>query len=213
MNPNDPKTDRLVTQVSGGGWAPLDWSPDDKRILVMEGISVNESYLWLVDVASGQRTAVTPHKAAEPVAYGGARFSKDGKGVYYTTDQGSEFQRLVYMDLTSKQTRMLTQDIPWDVEQFELSFDGRKIALVANEDGLSTLHLLDAATGKPLNRTEIAARSDWRFALASEQSRPSILLLISAEPLRLLLGGCDHQQSGALDNQRNGRAYRCLRGR
>jgi dipeptidyl aminopeptidase/acylaminoacyl peptidase len=155
MNPNDPKSDRLVTQVSGGGWAPLDWSPDDKRILVMEGISVNESYLWLVDVATGEKTALTPRKAGEPVAYGGARFSKDGKGIYYTTDQGSEFQWLVYMDLASKQTRMLTQDIPWDVEQFELSWDGRKIALVANEDGLSTLHLLDAATGKPLTAPKL----------------------------------------------------------
>ena len=155
MNPTNPKTDRLVIQVSGGGWAPLDWSPDDKRILVMEGISVNESYLWMVDVATGQNSALTPRKPGEPVAYGSARFTKDGKGIYYTTDQGSEFQRLVHMDLASKQTRMLTQDIPWDVEQFELSWDGMKIALVANEDGLSTLHLLDAATGKPLTAPKL----------------------------------------------------------
>jgi dipeptidyl aminopeptidase/acylaminoacyl peptidase len=59
------------------------------------------------------------------------------------------------MDLASKQTRMLTQDIPWDVEQFEVSWDGMKIALVANEDGLSTLHLLDAATGKPLTAPKL----------------------------------------------------------
>jgi dipeptidyl aminopeptidase/acylaminoacyl peptidase len=150
MNPADPKTDRLVAQFSGGGWVPLDWSHDDKTILVMEGLSVNETYLWLVDVSTGQKTALTPRKTGEQVAYLSARFRKDGKGVYYTTDQGSEFQRLVYLEFASRQTRTLTQDIPWDVDEFALSWDGRKIALVANEDGLSTLHLLDAATGKPL---------------------------------------------------------------
>jgi len=150
MNPADPKTDHLVTEVSGGGWAPLDWSPDDKRILMMEGISVNETYLWLVDAATGQKTELTPRKADEQVAYGSARFNRDGRGIYYTTDQGSEFKRLVYMDIASRQTRVLTQAIPWDVDEFALSWDGKKIALVANEDGLSTLHLLDAAAGKPL---------------------------------------------------------------
>jgi hypothetical protein len=45
MNPADPKTDRLVAQLSGAGWEPQDWSPDDKHLLVIQYISVNESYL------------------------------------------------------------------------------------------------------------------------------------------------------------------------
>jgi WD40-like Beta Propeller Repeat len=45
MNPSDPKTDHMLTQLTGGGWEPQDWSPDDKKILLMEGISVNETYL------------------------------------------------------------------------------------------------------------------------------------------------------------------------
>src|SRR5271168_4885938 len=36
MNPADPKSDRLLTQLQGGGWQPLDWSPDDKKILLAE---------------------------------------------------------------------------------------------------------------------------------------------------------------------------------
>ena len=47
-NPADPNSDRLVAELSGGGWQPLDWSPDGRRILVVEGISVNE-YLPLAD--------------------------------------------------------------------------------------------------------------------------------------------------------------------
>jgi len=55
MNPSDPKTDHLLTQLAGGGWQPLDWSPDDKRILLEEELSINESYLWLVDTATARR--------------------------------------------------------------------------------------------------------------------------------------------------------------
>jgi Tol biopolymer transport system component len=34
MNPADPKSDHLLMKVEGGGWQPMDWSPDDKKILL-----------------------------------------------------------------------------------------------------------------------------------------------------------------------------------
>ena len=150
MNAADPKTDHLLTKLSGGGWQPQDWSPDDKQILLLEEISVNETYLWLVDTATGEKTPLTPRKTDEQVAYRTGRFSKDGKGVYLTTDKGSDFQRLVYLDLAGKQMKGLTADIRWDVDEFDLSHDGQRIAFVTNEEGLSALHLLDTATGQEL---------------------------------------------------------------
>ena len=150
INPLDTKSDRLLTKLSGGGWEPADWSPDDSKLLVVEGISVNETYLWLFDTATGEKTELTPRTATEKVAYANARFSKDGKGIYFTSDKDSEFQRLSYFDLSTKQTKVLTSGIPWDVDEFALSWDGRKIAFLTNEDGLSTLHLLDTASGKEL---------------------------------------------------------------
>ena len=57
QNPSDPKTDRRLAELSGGGWGPLDWSPDGRKILVAEGISINESYLWLFDAATGEKTS------------------------------------------------------------------------------------------------------------------------------------------------------------
>src|SRR6266568_792746 len=147
MNPSDPATDHLVVQLEGGGYAPADWSPDDRRILLHQGVSVNESYLWLVDVATGQKTLLTPQQGTDSVAYGGAQFSRDGKGIYVTTDRGSEFQRLAYLDLATGQYRVLTGAIPWDVDEFALSADGRWIAFVTNEEGIGILHVIDAATG------------------------------------------------------------------
>jgi Tol biopolymer transport system component len=91
MNPADPKSDHLLAKLEGGGWEALDWSPDDKRILLKEDISINESYLWLVDMSTGEKTAFTPRDAKEKVFYGEGEFSKDGKGIYVTTDRSRSF--------------------------------------------------------------------------------------------------------------------------
>src|SRR5437879_4735167 len=84
MDPADPATDRMVLQLEGGGYEPADWSTDDARLLLRQGVSVNETYLWLVDVAAGRKTLLTPREGGDSVAYGSAQFSRDGKGVYLT---------------------------------------------------------------------------------------------------------------------------------
>ena len=157
MNPADPKSDHLLLQLSGGGWQPRDWSPDDKKILLAEELSINESYLWLVDTATGEKTELTPRKTPEKVSYGEARFSRDGKGIYVTTDKDSEFHRLAYFDLSTKQLQYLTTNIPWDVEAFDLTRDGKLLAFVSNEDGLSILHVRDTASAKELPLPQIPA--------------------------------------------------------
>ena len=150
MNPADPKSDHLLTQFAGGGWRPEDWSPDDKKILLLEELSINESYLWLVDTATGEKSELTPRNAAEKVSYDEARFSKDGKGIYVTTDKDSEFHRLAYMDLATKQITYLTTSIHWDVQSFDLAHDGKLLAFVTDEEGLSVLHVRDTGSGKEL---------------------------------------------------------------
>jgi dipeptidyl aminopeptidase/acylaminoacyl peptidase len=144
MNPLDSRSDRIIAQLSGGRWSPLDWSPDDAQILALQYISINHSNLWLVDVASGTKTNLTPLEAQ--VSYGGGRFSVDGRGVYLTSDQDSEFRRLAYMDIGTRAVTTLTPDINWDVEQFQLSPDRRTLAFVTNEAGASKVYLLDTST-------------------------------------------------------------------
>ena len=157
IDPADPKSDRRLLQLEGGGWGALDWSPDDRKLLLGEFLSVNESYLWLADSATGEKTLLTPKGGAEKVSYSGASFSKDGRGLYATTDKDSEFQRLAYIDLSTRQHTYLTDHIKWDVDEFALSPDGRTIAFVTNEDGVGRLHLMDAKTGKERAAPELPA--------------------------------------------------------
>jgi dipeptidyl aminopeptidase/acylaminoacyl peptidase len=151
MNPELHQTNRLMVELSGGGWRPLDWSPDDKTILLLEEVSINESYLWLVDTTKKEKTALTPHKEGEKVSYRDAKFSVDGKGIYVTTDRDSEFSRLAYMELSGAQPKYLTSGIPWDVEEFAVTQDGTRIAFVTNEDGMSKLHAIDVKSGKEIS--------------------------------------------------------------
>jgi len=144
MNPADAKSDHLLTKLEGGGWQPLDWSPDDKKILLEEELSINESYWWFVDTMTGEKTSLTPRDTKEKISYGEAKFSKDGKGIYVATDKDSEFHRLAYVNLATKEHTYLTTEIPWDVEAFDLSHDGKRIVLNVNEAGLSVVYDLDA---------------------------------------------------------------------
>lgn len=146
MDPLNKATDKLLVENQGGGWSVVDWSPDDSTLLAVEEISVNESYIWLVDVASGKKTLLTP-KGADKIAYAPVGFSADGKGVYVTTDKDNEFQRLTYIDLATKQHRYLT-NYKWDIEAAYLSWNRRMVAFATNENGLNVLHVLDLASGK-----------------------------------------------------------------
>ncbi|HSH37584.1 MAG TPA: alpha/beta fold hydrolase [Chthoniobacterales bacterium] len=148
QNPVDPKSDRILAEVKGGGWQIADWSPDDKQILVFEYVSINESYLWLFDAQTGARKEITPRpgEGEEKVSYGQALFSVDGKGVFVTTDRDSEFQRLAYINLADGMHSYLVADAKWDTDEWDLSPDGKRIAYALNENGTSTLHMLELAT-------------------------------------------------------------------
>ena len=82
----------VIAGDSSGAWSVLDWSPDDTKLLVRKFISISESYLYVVDVNSGQKREVDP--SASKVGIAGAKFSRDGQGVYLISDREGEFATL-----------------------------------------------------------------------------------------------------------------------
>lgn len=146
MDPRRPASDRLVAELPGGGWSVLDWSPDDGQLLLGESLSVNSSRRWLVDVATGKRTRLDDDAGA-PVAWTGGSFTPDGAAIWTTCDRDSEFARLVKWTPAAGTIEPMTADIPWDVEHFDLSADGRSLCFVTNEAGVSRAWVLDTASG------------------------------------------------------------------
>jgi len=144
MDPLRPQDQQLVLQVSGGGWGVNDWSPDDKTFIVGEGLSVSESRLYLVDIATGTKSRISP-ETKEPAVFGGAVFSKDGKSIYLTTDLDHEFQYLAKMDLATRKITPITKSIPWDVSGYDLSPDGSRMLFETNEAGISRVYMLNTS--------------------------------------------------------------------
>jgi len=138
-----------------GSWAALDFSPDNKTLLVQKSISINESELYLLELDS--KTLTRFHDTEQPVAFGSAKFAKDGKGIYFISDEGSEFMRLHYQSLSSWKARVMTAELPWNVEEFALSRGGSRLAYVSNEDGLAVLTVLNLTTGSKIATPKLPA--------------------------------------------------------
>lgn len=148
VDPKNAQSTRMIAQLTGGGWYASDWAPDDKTILVEEEVSVAQAYLWLLNVSTGEKRLLTPDRTKEQASYHGGQFSADGKTVYTTTDRDGEFNRLTAIDVETGKHSYLTSHINWDVDDYELSYDGKHLAFTTNEDGMSVLHIMDTATGK-----------------------------------------------------------------
>jgi acetyl esterase/lipase len=139
--PGDPHFVRMFKEVSGE-WTVADWSPDETRVAAVEYISINESYIHIIDIGSGNTETVTLRRAApsaEPVSAFRPKWARDGASLYYLTDKGGEFRRLVRQDLASGTTENLTDNLSWDVDEFDLSDDGKFVAAVVNEGGVSQI--------------------------------------------------------------------------
>jgi dipeptidyl aminopeptidase/acylaminoacyl peptidase len=139
-----PEGSRLICQVQGM-WVPLSWSPDNSQLLLLDYISATETYLHIMDVESGEMKSLFA-KTENSVAYGNAYWSRDGKGIYFVADLAGEFQQLYYIDLDTRNVEALSAHLNWNISEIELSPDGNLLAVVANEDGVSKLYLMDTQT-------------------------------------------------------------------
>ena len=144
-DPLAPATAKVIATFERGRWSNFRFSPDDKRLVFSEVLSASESHLWTMDVATGKRQRVTAERACDavPVFYGPARFSRNGKQLFATSDRDSEHRRLVLIDVSTSDEKVLTAKLPYDVSEFSISTAAKRIAFVTDEVGASVLRFLD----------------------------------------------------------------------
>ncbi len=153
VDPSRPGGTRRVLETEDGAWFPVEWSPDDKSLLLWNYVSVTESYIHILDIGSGVMVEVDPSDTS--VGINGVEFSKDGQGVYLASDRDAEFYHLKYHDLQSGESRLISGHVPWNVEDFDLSDDGKHLAYVTNENGISKLHLINLARNREMATPEL----------------------------------------------------------
>ncbi len=144
---------RLLLELTGFN-VPMRWSADGTELLVLRYVSVNESYLYLVDVASGKKRSVPgPSKPGAKVAIRDADFGP--AGVFYASDAGAEFLRLSHWDRATGEVTVVAPELGWDVDALAVSPDARWLAYTVNAGGASELYLAQTAAPGKAERVEL----------------------------------------------------------
>ncbi len=133
---------------SDGAVAPADIAPDAARLIFVRSLSNREDQLFELDIASGKATRIAPKAAA--AVYADPRYLPGGRKLIAISDAGSDTRRLVEIDIASGAQTVLTPDLKWDVESFDLTEDGRVLAYAVNEDGFSRIVVQDRVTRRAL---------------------------------------------------------------
>jgi len=191
VQPSDPATKRRLIEAEGS-WAPQDWTPDGSTIIVNEVYSNAETYLWRVDVKTGERKALTP-RDGEKVAWFNARLSLDGRKVYVMSDRQGGDWRVWRCDLANCVWNAVTPpgmrvDNAISGQPYALSPDGTVLAVVVDRGSTNELQLVDTTTlkAKPvtLPMQGIVSLLRWRpgsrelgFALASVKTPGDVFSL------------------------------------
>jgi dipeptidyl aminopeptidase/acylaminoacyl peptidase len=146
MDPQHPEKRRIAFETEGY-WYPTDWSPDDKRLVVANYVSITESYFWVVDVETGEKQPIGNHKKVkgETISYGSAVFDHTGEGVFFTSDERTEHRTLRYLKLGSKKYEEITTDIPWGVKGLRMSPNRGRLGFLVNDDGRDQLYVMNTA--------------------------------------------------------------------
>ena len=143
MNHNDPDSAELILESPDGTWwGPSDWSDDGEKILIQNYISITNAKSYILDIQSRTKEIVLGATGKQSFNAGLA-FDVSQKGIFFITNEFADFNQLAYKNLITNEVTVLTESIPWDVDGFTISTDRQKATFTVNEDGFSSLYLLD----------------------------------------------------------------------
>ena len=144
---NPQSAEMILAAPDGTSWGAIDWSDDSKKILIQNYISVTDSKVYLVDIETKEQSLILGDLNKKSVNSGLA-FDKANKGIFFITDAFGEFNNLAYKNISNGEITIISGDIQWDVDGFTLSKDKKRAAFTVNENGFSTLYLLDTKNYK-----------------------------------------------------------------
>tara|TARA_B100001057_G_scaffold66821_1_gene60528 strand:+ start:8507 stop:10447 length:1941 start_codon:yes stop_codon:yes gene_type:complete len=170
------------------GFFPFQVSPDGQFLALAELITADNNNLHVQNLISGERTLVTPHDGN--VSSVPSDFSPDSASLYYTTDEGSEFQQLVRYDIVSGDKELVLA-LDWDIYYGVFSREGKYFVVAANVDARTELIMFDATTMEQIEAPSINganvtnvqfSHGDELIAMYGSGSRfPSDLFVASAQ--------------------------------
>ncbi|MFC6871967.1 S9 family peptidase [Halobellus marinus] len=122
----------------GDGWLTLGgWSPDDSRVIVSEAYSNFDQDVWVLDVATGERTHLTPHEGT--VRFQSAEWGPDGEAVYLVSDREGDTLDLWRVDTDGSEFSLVAADAEWEIDGVAIDDEGGRLVYSTNVDGYTEL--------------------------------------------------------------------------
>ena len=150
-----------------------DWAPDGSALIVSRHHSNLNNDLYRLNLVNGEATLLTPHEG--DARFSGARVTPDGRSVYLATDRDGDFMRLARLDLSTLELTYLTPN-DWDVEEVELSRDGRYLQASRNVEGYSHL-VLFSGEGRRMPDVRVPEGVVGGFEFAPDSGRLAFTLV------------------------------------
>lgn len=132
------------------GYMVSDISASGKYLVLSNEITTSENQLFLLNTETEELTEISK----PGFYYSGTGFNKDETELYYTTNHGGEFSRLMAYDIDTKKSDVI-YETNWDVMYSSLSENDTYRVIAINEDGTNKLLLWENASQTPLELPEI----------------------------------------------------------
>ena len=174
---------RLVSENRGtGGFESL--SRDGKWGLLNRLVNRGDNNLYLVELATGKETLLTPHEG--PGSFSG-ELSRDGRAVYLASNAGRDLSAFARLELSADgkpgKTTILAQRSDAELGGFALDDAGTTAALMWNVAGKSELELLDLATGKTTARPKLPAEIAGGLEFSKDGKSLAMIVSGAATPI------------------------------
>ncbi|HPW03243.1 MAG TPA: S9 family peptidase, partial [Dokdonella sp.] len=141
--------------------------------------TTNDNDLHLVELASGKSVHLTPHEG--DASFSAEDFSPDGKYLYYTSNQGSEFSRIRRYDLAAA-THEDVRSESWDIIDVAFSHNGKFRVDMTNVDGRTRVDVFENATGAELALPTLPAGEIRNLRIARSETRMAFYLNGDRQP-------------------------------
>ena len=154
-------------------------SDDGRYIALGKTRTTNDNNLYLIDTTNDKIVHLSPHEG--DAQYSGEDFSPDGKHLYYTTNEGSEFAKLRRYDLVAG-THEDMQSEPWDIVRAYFSHNGKYRVVAINVDGSTAIKLYDGRTGAELPLPKLPAGEIRGGSISRSEARVAFYLNGDRQP-------------------------------
>ncbi len=156
------RSPRLVHEGKGALYV-TSWRPDGGALVVTRARGEIDADVYLLDVSSGRvETIFKPTDAASYIRFA---WTPDSKGFYVVTDQDRDLAGLAYYDVAERRLKWIETPTE-EVEDVDLSPDGRYLAWTVNHNGYSQLFVRDLQSRDLMTPKPALPRGVYQIAFA-----------------------------------------------